>query len=987
VQGLILLAVAGCFLFFSPVAKGARSGVPRCRADGQSGTEIRGVRSAYERSPSPLLTLTPFSIGSTYYDLQHSTVAGRQIAVGCSGMIHNVWTNKDVGEPGSASRSIYYTSYLPDYGIMPPIRISDFRGGYATLDVTGAGFAVAAWHLLDTANVGASIVATESDCDAAVFSEFPFSLNGINCDGIHTGSGPLDGAYIWPIVAVDQDGSGNPIAHVVSTEYAAQDVLSLIYYRSNAGITAPDGSCGTFIDSVSEVSAVVVQDPNSQRVAIAYVSIEDNIVYRESDDLGISWGPRTSVTSYSGSEPEKAYCEVSALYTADGCLHLIWNTVRGDDLEASCLWHWDNCTECRSLMVDANNHDTHCYLDPRSPNVSRINLSECSVGATKRLYATYVLYTGDDTGVPGATDCSQGGHRNGEIYAQASDNGGSTWGRPVDLTNTYSNDCAAGECNSENWPSSAMYVQDSLRLQYILDKDAGAAAAGYGGTWTENPVMNVAVPCFAMSTYRHLTAIPTSFEYPFRSEPGQTKDTLLTLVNCGNAAASYSRTVTYVNGSGWLTFPDDPANGTVGSGCTFSDTLLMRVMGPSVEGLYRARISFIYNDGTIEDTLIVSVELFNFKPIIDCFPGTIRTQTNRLMVYGNGRLSPNGYDGFRYFSDSSQFLYEASLIIGNASNKLSWGMFQDWCPPTNSTDHGNLHYLSAEHFDSTSYSSYRYMTGRGCNGDSTVAFTCRYFAPKHPDSADFYVAHFDIYAGPKFTSDVADLAIAYATDWEAPSDSGIADCSGVDPDRQMIYMRGLTSSGQGNDKFAASAYVADDGSRAVGGFVKTGPSFWYPFGHVYGDFRPDSLWNNFAATDGFTASNKHDDLASFIVAKRGVTLSTADTISFSIILAAENGGTLSDLQQSVNKARRFICDHVVASTALCYICGDANSDVSIDISDAVCLIQYIFGAGPAPYPQAAGDANCDQGVDISDAVYLIQYIFTGGPTPCASCGR
>lgn len=67
------------------------------------------------------------------------------------------------------------------------------------------------------------------------------------------------------------------------------------------------------------------------------------------------------------------------------------------------------------------------------------------------------------------------------------------------------------------------------------------------------------------------------------------------------------------------------------------------------------------------------------------------------------------------------------------------------------------------------------------------------------------------------------------------------------------------------------------------------------------------------------------------------------------------------------------------------LCGDANSDEAIDVSDAVYLIAYIFSGGPAPNPLLSGDASCDDIVDISDAVYLIQYIFVGGPAPCASC--
>ncbi len=65
-----------------------------------------------------------------------------------------------------------------------------------------------------------------------------------------------------------------------------------------------------------------------------------------------------------------------------------------------------------------------------------------------------------------------------------------------------------------------------------------------------------------------------------------------------------------------------------------------------------------------------------------------------------------------------------------------------------------------------------------------------------------------------------------------------------------------------------------------------------------------------------------------------------------------------------------------------YICGDANADETINISDAIHLIAYIFQGGPAPDPLEAGDANCDGSVNVADAVHLINYIFKGGPEPC-----
>lgn len=66
-------------------------------------------------------------------------------------------------------------------------------------------------------------------------------------------------------------------------------------------------------------------------------------------------------------------------------------------------------------------------------------------------------------------------------------------------------------------------------------------------------------------------------------------------------------------------------------------------------------------------------------------------------------------------------------------------------------------------------------------------------------------------------------------------------------------------------------------------------------------------------------------------------------------------------------------------------CGDANGDGVVNVTDAVYLIMYIFGEGPAPATAEAGDPNCSGTVNITDAVYLIQYIFAGGPSPCSEC--
>jgi len=64
------------------------------------------------------------------------------------------------------------------------------------------------------------------------------------------------------------------------------------------------------------------------------------------------------------------------------------------------------------------------------------------------------------------------------------------------------------------------------------------------------------------------------------------------------------------------------------------------------------------------------------------------------------------------------------------------------------------------------------------------------------------------------------------------------------------------------------------------------------------------------------------------------------------------------------------------------LCGDANGDDGVNVSDVVYLLNYIFTEGPGPQPiLACGDANTDGGVNISDAYYIINYVFLAGAAP------
>ncbi len=73
-----------------------------------------------------------------------------------------------------------------------------------------------------------------------------------------------------------------------------------------------------------------------------------------------------------------------------------------------------------------------------------------------------------------------------------------------------------------------------------------------------------------------------------------------------------------------------------------------------------------------------------------------------------------------------------------------------------------------------------------------------------------------------------------------------------------------------------------------------------------------------------------------------------------------------------------------------FIRGDCNADASVQISDPVTLLDFLFSPGFTLVCDAACDANADGDVDIADAIYMLGYLFVPGspviPAPFPECG-
>ena len=70
-------------------------------------------------------------------------------------------------------------------------------------------------------------------------------------------------------------------------------------------------------------------------------------------------------------------------------------------------------------------------------------------------------------------------------------------------------------------------------------------------------------------------------------------------------------------------------------------------------------------------------------------------------------------------------------------------------------------------------------------------------------------------------------------------------------------------------------------------------------------------------------------------------------------------------------------------------CADVSGDASVNLSDAVWLLNWLFRGGNKLQCGAAvaacGEVNADGGVNLTDAVVILNWLFRGGPAP--ECGN
>ena len=64
-----------------------------------------------------------------------------------------------------------------------------------------------------------------------------------------------------------------------------------------------------------------------------------------------------------------------------------------------------------------------------------------------------------------------------------------------------------------------------------------------------------------------------------------------------------------------------------------------------------------------------------------------------------------------------------------------------------------------------------------------------------------------------------------------------------------------------------------------------------------------------------------------------------------------------------------------------FVRGDANSDGSINLTDGVIPLLYLFSGGAPPACADSADTNDSGNIEITDAIIIFSWLFTGGVAP------
>lgn len=442
--------------------------------------------SLYGQSPG-------VEIGITYYDFQTVGPIGNRIAACEDGSWHACWTGLSGWPYPPVPRHAYYAWYNPAENLIYTSQLDVCtNGGEPTIDLIYANSAAVAYYESNT-----RITLAIGTYPPGYFNP-PDSILGSY------------GTCYWPYLTVNQ----NDNIHILMTGYTDRRIMDLAYTRSTDG--GINWISPVLIDTVIVIGSVIDASPVSNRTAIGYSKALDtttqwhnDIVYAISED-GLYWdfNDIVNITDYGNDDDSLSACnDIDIIFDYNDYLHVVWAAQWVSDegiYYPTFLFHY--CEQTGEIHEITHHPDGNIWNDicgTWNRPVCKLNMGVYDLGGDSD--AIFVTWTQFDT-----SDVSAGGYGNGELIMSYTFNDGLTWNEPLNITNSPTPGCYPGECDSDHWASLADFVDDSLRILYLNDKDAGSVIQDEGAG-TENPVKYLAIPNPLLTDIKNGNSKPVHF--------------------------------------------------------------------------------------------------------------------------------------------------------------------------------------------------------------------------------------------------------------------------------------------------------------------------------------------------------------------------------------------------------------------------------------------------------------------------------------------
>ncbi len=674
--------------------------------------------------------------------------------------------------------------------------------------------------------------------------------------------GGITGVWDHPPLCLD---SNTVLAHDLDATDSGMVGLAWVANRPCPGL----GHCDT-----CSADAVTGNDCIEHSLGLGGFQQDNDLYYKLNTHFGAdtAWLPRVNATQNVDTvDGYRPYADLSCLFTTDDKFHIVYtgmlwrSSVNNPDdtgryTVRNRIFHLDVDWMTRSqspitTVVNSEYVPSQCNGGGWNLNTSKMTISECR----GNLYVLFVKFNDPDE--PGMdNDCAYEenpgpypiGAANGDLFISVSNDGGSTWDKARNVTNSHTPGCdsslgTGGPCDNDHWPSMVRIGSDYtgtfpadavidnadlddvpsthngsyLDVQYINDHSAGGIVQDEGW-WQQADVKWIRIPCVDPIEEADLFVSPDRIGCPCWTRHGVPKALAGQIEGGGNVAAFWTITpVPITPASAWLTVV--PAAGTVNPNQRTPLTITVNAAGTVNNP---GTIVYLYgllvvnwggtggNPPPADDYDTIFVECWVADTVIEPVWDTVETACTRLTVsnHGNGGHQGEGevnldYVGSGQDCDDSAtvYLYDASPFICYLSEadetpgldtNCYYAMFSTtWC------DTNSLRPIDTFAQMSDSGDAQKYQTGVIVPAtDSTVCIEKTWYAPTNtPDFCSFVVQRIQIYGNPNDTTFTAPLSVRLgeALDWDIPADSNSRNSSGFDHKLKLVYQRGSEEDGEG----------------------------------------------------------------------------------------------------------------------------------------------------------------------------------------------